>query len=146
MTGREQVRAAFERATLVPARWASERTTRGDFDGRGNTIELFGVPVAEQRLRHRTLAPLRRWAEELLGGHLIIVQHSPAAVEQHYAWIRGVTISGPSGQSVLSTQPSGAVGWAELGRDQAALGAIAPHLARSEVAHPVAAGVGVFTP
>jgi len=134
MIEREQIRSAFEQAAGVQVRWASARTTKGDFDGRPNTLELFGVPASEQRRRHRELRALRSWAEELLGRPIIIVQHTPEAVRLHYAWILGI-VSRES--TVLSTRASGSVAWVEATLPVGSRDPLPAYLAESKQAHPM---------
>jgi len=53
-----------------PARWA---TPAIPFDGHNRTVEVFGVPVSEQRNALRALRPERAALEKRIGGALLIV-------------------------------------------------------------------------
>jgi hypothetical protein len=81
---REQVLEFFEKATERPARWASERTTLGDFDARERTLEIFDVLRPEELPLLRSLRPARDWAANLLGGTVVIVFHTPRETERLY--------------------------------------------------------------
>ena len=90
-------------------RWTDDRTSRGDFDGRERSIEIFDVPVSQQRALHRRLSDVRKKAAEILGGPVVVLFHSPAETRRHYRWILGpaAQITGSTLIGVLALHVSG---------------------------------------
>lgn len=72
-----------------PIHWTSDRTTRGDFDGRDSSLEIFDVPGQQQLAFLRGLREERRQAEALLGQPLVLIFHTPEATRAHYPWVLG---------------------------------------------------------
>jgi hypothetical protein len=68
-------------------RWTDEETSRGDFDGRERSIEVFNVPASQQRTLHRQLKDVRKRAAEILGGPVVVLFHSPEATRRYYQWV-----------------------------------------------------------
>src|SRR5256885_7988780 len=69
-------------------RWTDERTSTGDFDGRDWTLELFDVPVGEQRSAHARLWELGKMVRNSLGHSLTFIFHRPEETERLYPWVR----------------------------------------------------------
>ena len=59
-----------------PARWATEGTLWGDYDGRENTLEVFNVDAKEQRALYRQMRPMREALEQEVGAPLIVLFHT----------------------------------------------------------------------
>ncbi|OGA00978.1 MAG: hypothetical protein A3I00_08050 [Betaproteobacteria bacterium RIFCSPLOWO2_02_FULL_64_12] len=78
------VLALVRSAAGYPGRWTDELTCHGDFEGRAQSIELFSVPVSEQRGLRCRLRDVRKLAEALLGGPLVLIFHTPEATAKHY--------------------------------------------------------------
>ena len=74
-------------------RWADAKTTRGDFDGRDATLDVFNVPADRQRdVRRRIRAPLAA-SRALLGQPIVVVFHTPEATAKYHAdVVHGVTV------------------------------------------------------
>ncbi len=72
----------------IPVRWTDETITRGDFDGRDWTVDVFDVPASEQRAAVARLWPLRKSVRREHGVDLTFVFHTPEATTAHYAWVR----------------------------------------------------------
>ena len=83
---KEAILALF-RAEGYLVRWTDEHTSRGDFDGRDCTIEIFNVPTAEQRDVRRRLRSIRSVAEQLSGRPVMLIFHTPEATVKHYRHI-----------------------------------------------------------
>jgi hypothetical protein len=88
MDRREQVRRMFQLTTGKPVRWSDTRTSRGDFEGRDATLEVFDVPEDGQWALFRRLLAHRRAASEKMGSKVALVFHTPAETERLYAWVR----------------------------------------------------------
>jgi hypothetical protein len=71
-----------------PVHWADERTSRGDFDGREWTLDLFDVAHEEQREAHARLWKLKRLLWEKMRISLTFIFHSPADTDRLYPWVR----------------------------------------------------------
>lgn len=78
---------ALFRAEGYLVRWTDEHTSRGDFDGRDCAIEIFNVPTAEQRDVRRRIRSMRSVAEQLSGGPVMLIFHTPEATVKHYRHI-----------------------------------------------------------
>ena len=65
-----------------PLRWT---TSRGDFPGRDHAIEVFNVPVSEQRPLLRRANIVRDEADRLAGGRCNFIMHTPEATKEHYS-------------------------------------------------------------
>jgi hypothetical protein len=76
------------RAGGRPVRWADARTTRGDFDGREWTLELFDIPRSERRRLQDELWELREQVWARMGRALVLILHTPESTERHYSWVR----------------------------------------------------------
>lgn len=68
-----------------PVRWADNKTTLGDFDGRNFTIDVFRIPASQQLDFLTTVEPVRDKIRELIGNRGIFIFHSPAATSKHYS-------------------------------------------------------------
>ncbi len=84
-----------------PIYWTSDRTTRGDFDGRQCALEIFDVPGVEQLAFLRALRAERREAEAMLGEPLVVIFHTPQATRAHYTWVLGPRTHGATLQDPL---------------------------------------------
>jgi hypothetical protein len=71
-----------------PALWASGRTSKGDFDGRDWTLEIFDVPAPEQKAVRDALWTLRASLYDARKIALTIILHTPEATTKRYAWVR----------------------------------------------------------
>ena len=71
-----------------PVRWLDERTSRGDFDGRERTVEVFDVAAAEQRDFLHGLATVRARLDLIAGGRVTILLHTPEETSRLYPWVR----------------------------------------------------------
>ena len=80
------------RATLpnYPVRWADDRTTLGDFEGREFALEIFNVPVEQQRSLYQHSRDLRKSSREILGSPILLIFHTPEATREHYAHLFNV--------------------------------------------------------
>ncbi len=87
---RDEVLSLF-RDALKPrrVRWTDELSSLGDFEGRDLALEVFDIPLSEQRATFRKLRELRRRSEELLGAPVLVVFHTPDATGAHYAALVG---------------------------------------------------------
>jgi hypothetical protein len=74
-----------------PLRWADEKTTMGDFDGRELTIDVFFIPSFEQINFLSRIRPIRNRIHELSGSRSLFVFHSPEATKLHYSHLFPVT-------------------------------------------------------
>ncbi|KFA88359.1 hypothetical protein [Archangium violaceum] len=87
---REEIRRkVMEAVGGRPVRWTDHRTTKGDFPGRDWTLEVFDVPIAEQKALHsRLFRGIRRqlWEEKRLC--LMTLFHTPENTDRYYAWVR----------------------------------------------------------
>lgn len=88
-------------------RWADHVTSRGDFEGRDFTIELFNVPVHDQRALRRRLRDVIRQAETLLDRPLLLVFHTPEATATHYASVAGGRIENASFDATVELSTRG---------------------------------------
>ena len=68
-------------AGKYPVRWT---TCRGDFSGRETTMDVFNVPVGEQRSLLRQLRDVRPKLEDLIGSRCQFIFHTPEATKEHY--------------------------------------------------------------
>lgn len=94
MSLREAIRLRFVAATGGrPVEWSDDRTSRGDFDGREWTLEVFDVPAVEERSLHRSLWPLREEVRKKHRLHLALIFHTPEATEKRYAWMHQITLA-----------------------------------------------------
>jgi len=59
-------------------RWTPAAQAVGDYDGRDRTVEVFEVEAREQRPLLRRLRPERKRIEDVIGGPLIVLFHTPA--------------------------------------------------------------------
>jgi hypothetical protein len=83
---RDEVLSLFRDALETKlVRWTDELTSAGDFEGRDLTLEIFDIPVGEQRETHRRLRELRHRSEQILGSAILLVFHTPEATRSHYA-------------------------------------------------------------
>ncbi len=83
---RDEVLSLFRDALETKlVRWTDELTSAGDFEGRGLTLEIFDIPVDEQRETFRRLRELRHRSGEILGAAVLLVFHTPEATRAHYA-------------------------------------------------------------
>jgi len=100
MTNRAEIlrRLAMAIGFRYPLRWADERTTLGDYEGRDLTIEVFNIPSARQREFFRELRQHRRELQEILGRPVTFVFHTPQVTKQYYshlfAEVHGAEITG----------------------------------------------------
>lgn len=94
---------------LYPMRWADDETTLGDFDGRGQTIDVFNLQADRQRQFFRDTRAGRRALEASIGAALTLVFHTPDATSQHYGHLFP-KLSGAefSGELVVNLSPGGA--------------------------------------
>lgn len=74
-----------------PLRWADEKTTMGDFDGRESTIDVFFIPSAEQINFLTQISSIRKQIKEMTGHRCIFIFHSPEATATHYSHLFPVT-------------------------------------------------------
>lgn len=77
-------------------RWADHLTSAGDFEGRDFTLELFNVPLAEQRPLRRRLRAVLRQAEALLGSPLRLIFHTPVRYGEALCTMAGVRTRRPA--------------------------------------------------
>lgn len=92
MTTREDARRTVlslvaPHASKYALRWADQWTAAGDFEGRDFTLEVFNVPVRDQRPLRRRLRDVIRHAEVVLGAPLMLIFHTPEATTRHYAFV-----------------------------------------------------------
>jgi len=83
-----------------PLRWADERTTLGDFEGRELTVDVFNIPLNEQNDLYRKLRPLRNELRFELAQRIVFVFHSPEETTRHYSSLFPRLISTEIGQTV----------------------------------------------
>jgi hypothetical protein len=67
-----------------PTRWTSRDRLVGDFDGRERTLDIFDASAGEQLALLRRLRPLRQEIEELIGGPLLVIFHTPKETARLY--------------------------------------------------------------
>lgn len=91
--GRVEVIRLIEKMTdfSYPVRWADEKTTLGDFEGREFTIDVFRISPKDYRSFLATVEPVRERIKELVGDRCFFVFHTPEATEQHYSHLFPVT-------------------------------------------------------
>lgn len=100
MSKREEVlqRLAVATGFRYPLRWADDRTTLGDYDGRDLTIEVFNISSNRQRAFFGELRQLRRELEDEFGRPVTFIFHTPEVTARHYAHLfaelRGAEITG----------------------------------------------------
>jgi hypothetical protein len=100
MTHRAEIlqRLAIAVGFRYPLRWADERTTLGDYEGRDLTIEVFNIPSARQRGFFHEIRQHRRELQEMLGRPVTFVFHTPEVTKQYYshlfAEVHGAEITG----------------------------------------------------
>jgi hypothetical protein len=83
---RDEVLSLFRDALETKlVRWTDELTSTGDFEGRDFTLEIFDIPVGEQREMLRRLRELRHRSEKICGAAILLVFHTPEATRSHYA-------------------------------------------------------------
>lgn len=68
-----------------PVRWAHERDSIGDYDGRERTLEVFNADVKDQRQLLRRLRPMRADLELAVGGPVIVIFHTTTESTRLYA-------------------------------------------------------------
>ena len=119
MTMRKQVLHLIEEAVnyTYPIRWADEKTTLGDFDGRDVAIDIFSILSADQARFLETIRPIRNDIKKTLGRNCIFIFHSPEATEKHYSHLfpitRGIRLIGGEIKFPLP-EPGGTDGKPEL--------------------------------
>jgi hypothetical protein len=100
MTNRAEIlqRLAIGIGFRYPLRWADERTTLGDYEGRDLTIEVFNVPSVRQRGFFHEIRQYRRELQETLGRPVTFIFHTPEVTKQYYshlfAEVHGAEITG----------------------------------------------------
>lgn len=67
-----------------PARWVDGKTSKGDFPCRDVAVDVFNVPVNEQRKLLKSLREARDMVPTLLGSRCLFLFHTPEATEKHY--------------------------------------------------------------
>ncbi len=102
------LRLFAEAARPAVVRWTDGNTSDGDFEGREASIEVFGIPAAEQPVLYRALRGARRQATEVLGTPVLLLFHTPEATRKHYASLAAPSAM-ISGTTLLSTLPLRAV-------------------------------------
>lgn len=85
MTTREEWAERIQAFTRRPVRWAPADQLWGDYDGRGNTIEIFNVDGPEQRELYRGLRSLREQLEGELDSALIVIFHTRKESQRLYS-------------------------------------------------------------
>jgi hypothetical protein len=68
-----------------PLRWVDEQTSKGDFDGREVSIDVFTIIPQRQREFLRVIREVRPRLQELIGSRCIFIFHSPEATKAHYS-------------------------------------------------------------
>nr|AYM53969.1 hypothetical protein [Pyxidicoccus sp.] len=92
---REAIRDYVSRITGgKPVCWLDERISKGDFEGRDWTLEIFDVPHQEQRALHARLWSLNRRVWQALHQSLTLVFHTPEETTRLYSWARQERPSG----------------------------------------------------
>jgi hypothetical protein len=67
-----------------PTRWTPAERLLGDYDGRERTLDVFDAHAVEQRSLLRQLRPLRGAIEQVIGGPLIVLFHTPRETRRLY--------------------------------------------------------------
>ncbi|MEK6531321.1 MAG: hypothetical protein AABZ23_02365 [Deltaproteobacteria bacterium] len=87
-----------------PLRWADEKTTLGDFDGKEFTIDVFRIPANEQLDFLKTVRPIRDKIRDKIGDDCMFIFHSPKATEKYYSHLfpitKGLSLENKSGISI----------------------------------------------
>lgn len=66
------------------ARWTPRDRLIGDLDGRERALDVFYAAAGEQLALLRRLRPLRQEIEELIGGPLLVIFHTPKETTRLY--------------------------------------------------------------
>ncbi|HAO94065.1 MAG: hypothetical protein A2X93_08965 [Deltaproteobacteria bacterium GWC2_56_8] len=74
-----------------PIRWVDEKTTRGDFDGRESSIDVFYIPFSEEDEFLTLIEPIRNRIRELIGNRGLFIFHSPEATDKYYSHLFPIT-------------------------------------------------------
>ena len=88
MNERDIIRELAEQTSGFVTCWTDERTSMGDFDGRDWTLELFDVPMSQQRSVHARLWQLGKMVRNSLGHSLMFIFHRPEETKRLYPWAR----------------------------------------------------------
>jgi len=68
--------------------WRYEMESHGDIDVDAFLLEVFGVPAKKKSEFVRSARALRRESEKKIGRKIILVSHTPEAVEKHYGFVK----------------------------------------------------------
>ncbi|HEY4706781.1 MAG TPA: hypothetical protein VII64_04915 [Thermodesulfobacteriota bacterium] len=107
-----------------PLRWADEKTTLGDFDGREFSIDVFRIPISEQLTFLKSIRIIREEIRKIIGSRCLFIFHSPEATEQYYSHLFSIMkgacleynepiklplpdITGTECKPIFSNQPTG---------------------------------------
>lgn len=126
MDERDEVKCLFQAATGKPVRWLDERTSRGDFENRSGTLEVFDVPAADQYPLFKRLHRLEEKASERLAQPIRLVFHTPEETTRLYPWVRL-----PEAKRGMDTKPSHHVRARARQRDRIEICDVDPRRARS---------------
>jgi hypothetical protein len=126
MDERDEVKCLFQAVTRKPVRWLDERTSRGDFENRSGTLEVFYVPAADQYPLYQRLQPLEEKASERLGQPIRILFHTPEETTRLYPWVRLTEAKGG-----MDTEPLHHVRARARRRDRIEICDVDPRWARS---------------
>ena len=74
-----------------PVRWADNKTTLGNFDGRNFTIDVFRIPASKQMDFLTMIEPVRDKIRELIGNRGVFIFHSPEATNKYYSHLFPIT-------------------------------------------------------
>lgn len=74
-----------------PLRWADEKTTLGDFDGREFTIDVFRIPISKQIDFLSAIRPIRNEITSIAGNRCLFIFHTPIATDKYYFHLFPIT-------------------------------------------------------